>query len=167
MRRVRLNFYVTGIILIMLGVLIMRYPVEAIMSAGFVMGIGLIASGLNYCSGYYFFRLKRFILLGILDLLMGLYMTVQPGVTALIIPFATGLWLLLTGISRTGMSLWLGGAKISGWWLMLLIGIISILLAALMFASPVVGALYIMMITAGVLIASGILAILEGCVMFR
>lgn len=164
--RIRWHYYIAGIISIILGVLALRYPLEAIMSVGFFMGIGLIVSGIDYFSAYYFFGLKRFILLGLLDFMMGVYMTFQPGVTAFIIPFAVALWLLCVGISRVGMSLWLGGAKISGWWLMLLYGIGLIAAAGLMIASPFTG-LALMIILACNLIASGVMAILEGCIMFH
>ena len=167
MKSLRWNYYITGAILIILGVLTLRYPLEAIMSVGMFIGIGLVASGLNYFSAFYFFGLKRFILLGLLDFVMGVYMTVQPGVTALVIPFVVGLWLLTTGISRVGLSLWLGGAKISGWWLMLINGIVLIGLAVLICVSPLTSALSVMMILAVVLIASGVLALTEGCVMCR
>ncbi len=166
MKNYRTNYIITGAILIILGVLTLRYPVEAIMSAGFIIGIGLLASGLNYFSAYYFFGLKRFILLGLLDFIMGVYMIVQPGVTALVIPFVMAVWLLTTGISRVGLSLWLGGAEVSGWWLMLLDGIVLIALAGLMTAAPLSAALSVMMILAGVLIVSGVLAVIEGCVMY-
>ncbi len=145
----------------------MRYPLEAIMSAGFFIGIGLLMSGINYFSAYYFFGLKRFILLGLLDFIMGVYMIIQPGITAFIIPFVMAAWLLTTGISRVGLSLWLGGAKISGWWLMLINGIVLIILAGLMTAAPLSTAFSVMMILAGVLIASGVLELLEGFVMCR
>ena len=167
MRNFRTNYIITGVIQIVLGVLTMRYPLEAIMSAGVIIGIGLVASGLNYFSGFYFFGLKRFILLGILDFLMGVYMIAQPGVTAFVIPFVMALWLLIEGISRVGLSLWLGGAKVSGWWLMLLNGIVLILLAGLMTAAPLSMAFSVMMILGGVLMTSGVLSVIEGCVMYR
>lgn len=167
MKQIRINSYVTGIILIALGVLTMRYPVEAIMSAGLFIGFGLLVSGVNYFSGYYFFGLKRFIVLGILDILAGAAMILRPGVTAFLIPFVIAAWLFSTGVTRTCISFWLGGAKVQGWWLMLINGIALILLAMLMCISPLSSALSVMLILACVLIASGVLAILEGIFMFR
>ena len=93
------NFYITGLILIILGALTFRYPVEAIMTAGFFIGCGLVASGLNYFSGWYFFRCKRFIALGLLDLIAGVMMILQPGLSAFFMPFVIGLWLFATGIA--------------------------------------------------------------------
>ena len=167
MKNFRTNYLINGAILVILGVLTMRYPLEAIMSAGVIIGIGLLASGINYFSAYYFFGFKRFILLGLLDFVMGVYMIVQPGVTAFIIPFVMAAWLLTTGISRIGLSLWLGGAEISGWWLMLLNGIVLICFAVLMCVAPLSATFSVMMLLAGVLIASGVLSVLEGCIMCR
>lgn len=167
MRRLRWHYYVAGAISILLGLLSLRYPLGAIVSLGFFIGIGLIASGLDYFSAYYFFGLKRFILLGLLDFIMGIYMLFQPGVTAFVIPFAIGFWLFSSGISRIGVSLWLGGAKVQGWWLTLIYGIALVSLSALMIASPLTSALSVMIVLSCSLIAHGIMAIVEGCIMFR
>ena len=164
--KMRWNFYITGVILILLGALTFKYPLEAIMTAGFFIGIGLVASGLNYFSGWYFFRLKRFIALGLLDLLAGVIMILQPGLSAFLMPFVIGLWLLSTGIARTCAAFWLGGAKIQGWWYMLLNGLVLIIAALLMCASPLFSAISIMYLLAGILITAGILEIVEGHLVF-
>ena len=163
----RINPFITGAILIALGILTLRYPLSAIMTVGTFIGIGLVVSGMNSLSGFYFFRFKRFILLGLLDIIAGVLMIARPGITSFILPFVIGLWLFMTGISRVSVSFWLGGAKVGGWWLMLIDGIILIALAALMCASPIVSTLSVMMILACSLIAYGILAVLEGIVMFN
>ena len=165
MRTLRWNYYIAAIILIALGILTLRYPIEAIMSAGFVIGIGLIVSGINYFSAYYFFGLKRFILLGFLDVFAGAYLAIQPGAAAFIMPFVIGAWLFCTGLSRIGVSLWLGGAKVPYWQLMLINGIALILMAALMCVSPLSVSLSVMIILSCVLIISGILALIEGIIL--
>ncbi len=159
--------FITGIILIALGALTLRYPVSAILTVGTFIGIGLVISGINYMTGFYFFRLKRFILHGLLDIIAGVYMIAQPGITSFILPFVIGLWLFLTGISRFSVSMWLGGAKARGWWLMFIDSIVLITLAILMCASPIVSSLSIMIVLACSLIASGVLTLLEGFVMLR
>ena len=158
--------FITGAIFIALGVLTLKYPLSAIMTVGTFIGSGLVVSGINYLSGFWFFRFKRFILLGVLDIIAGSLMIARPGITSFVLPFVIGLWLFMEGISRMGVSLWLGGAKIKGWWLMLLNGIILVALSALMCASPLVGTLSIMLVLACALIASGVLAVLEGIIMF-
>lgn len=167
MTQVRRHYYIAGAISIILGILTFFHPLEALMTVGFFIGIGLILSGLDYFSAYYFFGFKRFILIGLLDFIMGVYMTFQPGLTAFIIPFAVGLWLFCAGTSRVGMSLWLGGAGVRGWWLMLIYGIGLIGAAVLMVVSPFTGAPALMLLLSFDLIASGIMAVIEGYMMFH
>ena len=162
----RWNFYITGLILILLGVLTFNYPLEAIMTAGFFIGWGLVASGINYFSGYYFFRFKRFIALGILDLIAGLIMIIQPGLSAFFMPFVIGLWLFSNGTARICASFWLGGAKIQGWWYMLINGLVLIISALLMCASPLISSISIMLVLSIILIIAGVFAIVEGHFIF-
>ncbi len=165
MKSLRVNFFVTGGILILLGVLTMRYPVEAIMSAGMIIGIGLVASGVNNVAGWYFFKLKRFLVQGFLDIIAGMIMLIQPGLTAFLIPFVLAAWLFSIGISRTCTSFWLGGAEIPGWWMVLISGIAMIAFALLVCISPLSSTFSVMLILSGVFIACGVLAIIEGCIM--
>ncbi|MBR1658486.1 MAG: DUF308 domain-containing protein [Synergistaceae bacterium] len=165
MKSLRVNLWVTGGILIVLGVLMLRYPLEAIMSAGIVLGIGLLMTGVNDVAGWYWFGVRRMLVLGALDIIMGVVMLTQPGLTAFVIPFVIGLWLFTAGISRTCASFWLGGAGIPGWWIVLVSGLAMILFAVMMCVSPLSSTFSVMMILSGVLIASGVLAVLEGFIM--
>ncbi|MBQ3586609.1 MAG: DUF308 domain-containing protein [Synergistaceae bacterium] len=164
MKSLRVNLWVTGGILILLGVLMMRYPIEAIMSAGMILGFGIIATGVNHIAGWYFFRLNRFLVMGFLDIIAGLIMVIQPGISAFFIPFVIGLWFFSEGISRMCAGFWLGGAEVPGWWMLLISGIAMIAFAVLMCISPLSSTFSVMMILSGVLIASGVLAVIEGFV---
>ncbi|MBR1437304.1 MAG: hypothetical protein IJ587_02085, partial [Synergistaceae bacterium] len=62
-------------------------------------------------------------------------------------------------------SFWLGGAGIPGWWIVLVSGLAMILFAVMMCVSPLSSTFSVMMILSGVLIASGVLAVLEGFIM--
>lgn len=162
----RINFFVTGAILIILGLITLYYPIEAIMSAGFFIGLGLIGSGINYFTGFKFLGLKRFLLWGVLDLISGVIMILQPGITAFIMPFVIAFWLFTEGIARTCTAFWLGGASIQGWKFMLINGLLLIAFAILMCISPLNSALSVMGVLAGVLITSGLFVIFEGYIMY-
>ena len=167
MKSIRTNLWITGGILIAVGALMMRYPIEAIMSAGIILGIGIIVSGINHVSGWYFFGLRRFLVMGIIDIIAGLVMVIQPGISAFVLPFVIGLWLFSEGISRTCAAFWLGGAGVQCWWFVLIGGLAMMLFAVMMFVSPLSSTFSVMMILSGVLIASGVLAIVEGLVISR
>ena len=162
----RWNFYLTGGILILLGALTFRYPVEAIMTAGFFIGCGLVASSLNYFTGWYFVRFQRFLALGLLDLIAGVIMLAQPGLSAFFMPFIIGAWLFSTGIARTCAAFWLGGAKIRGWWVVLLNGLALIISALLICASPFVASISIMILLGCILIIAGVFSVVEGITLY-
>ena len=54
-----------------------------------------------------------------------------------------------------------------GWWMVLIGGLAMIAFAVMMFVSPLSSTFSVMMILSGVLIASGVLAIVEGFVIPR
>ena len=164
MKSLRVNLWITGGILIAVGALMLRYPIEAILSAGMILGVGLIVSGLNELSAWHFFGVRRFIVEGIIDIIAGLALVIQPGISAFLIPFVIGLWLLTGGISRTCAAFWLGGAGVLGWWMVLVNGLAMIAFAVMMCIAPLSSTFSVMMILAGVLIASGVLAVVEGFV---
>ena len=167
MKSLRVNLWITGGILIAVGALMLRYPIEAILSAGMILGVGLIVSGLNELSAWHFFGVRRFIIVGIVDVIAGLALVVQPGMSAFLIPFVIGLWLLSAGISRTCAAFWLGGAEVPGWWMVLVNGLAMIAFAVMMCIAPLSSTFSVMMILSGVLVASGVLAIIEGFVIPR
>ena len=160
----RINFFITGAILIILGVITINYPLEAIMSAGFFIGLGLIASGINYFTGFKFLRLKRFLVWGVLDIAAGVIMLLQPGITAFIMPFVIAFWLFTEGVARTCTAFWLGGAGIQGWKFILLNGLLLIACAVLMCISPLNSALSVMAVLSGILMVSGLFVIFEGLI---
>ena len=183
MKRLRWTLYITGGILIALGLWSLTYPVEALLSLAFALGFGFCLSGLNYlvpCLPVPFGGALRgdrlyprwFLLLGVLDLLMGILMLTRIGLTAFMIPVMAGGWLFLVGLVRVGTSIRLRGIELDGvrvfprWWLMLMNGVALVAVACLMCASPLVGALSVVAVLGGSLIASGLLHILEGRVLF-
>ena len=167
MKSLRVNLWVTGAILIVLGVMMMRYPVEAIMSAGMILGVGLLMTGVNHVAGWYMFGLRRLLAFGFLDIVAGLVMVIQPGISAFLFPFVIGLWLLSAGLSRTCAGFWLGGAEMPGWWMVLVGGLAMVAFAVMMFVAPLSSTFSVMMILSGVLVASGVLAVVEGLMISR
>lgn len=141
------------------------------MSLAFFLGLGFCLSGVNYLVPY-FSRGEGsvypggFLFLGVLDLLTGVLMLTQLGLTAFMIPMVLAAWLVLAGAARVAISFRLRGLGFSKWWLMLLNGMVVVLLGCLMCASPMVAGLSVVMVLAWSLIAKGLLVILEARAVF-
>ena len=171
MKRLRWTLYITGGILILLGLWSLRYPVEALLSLALFLGLGFCLSGVNYIIPCLFRRGGSvypwwFVIFGLLDLMIGIVMLGRIGLTAFMLPLFVAAWLVFTGVARILTSFRLKSLGLSRWWLTLLNGVIIILLSCLMTASPLVAGLSVVMILAGTFIAKGLLLIMEGRVVF-
>ena len=86
-KTLRWTLYFTGGILIVLGLWAMTYPVEALMSLAFSLGVGFVLAGINHLVPCFSLRgdpmYPRWMLVqGVLDLLIGIVMLMRLGVTA-------------------------------------------------------------------------------------
>lgn len=163
----RVRLYISGIIRILLGILAFMYPLEALMDLALIWGVAVCVSGVNYIIACFNANFnyaacpKWFLFLsGLLDLFLGGIMISRLGLTAFMIPIFAAAWLFLSGLIRIVLSFKLK-KFLKRWWLMLLSGIATVILAVLMFSSPIIGGIYVVSIIAGTLIASGIFLIAE------
>ena len=176
-RKLRWTLYIKGAILIALGLWSLTYPLEALLSLAFALGLGFCLSGIDTLFPCFTLRgsslyPRWFLLLGILDLVIGFFMLTRLGLTAFMIPIAAGGWLFFTGLVRVGTSIRLRSIMIDGarlfprWWLLLLSGLALMAFACYLCVSPLIGALSVVMVLGGGLIASGVLHVLEGYAVF-
>ncbi|MBQ9565381.1 MAG: DUF308 domain-containing protein [Synergistaceae bacterium] len=176
-RELRWTLYVKGGILIALGLWSLTYPLEALLSLAFALGLGFCLSGISHLVPCFtlrgsFLYPRWFLLLGILDLLIGFIMLTRLGITAFMIPVAAGGWLFFTGLVRVGTAVRLRSITIDGvrvfprWWLLLLSGLALTVFACYLCASPLLGALSVVVVLGGGLVVSGVLHLIEGYAVF-
>lgn len=79
---------------------------------------------------------------GIIDLILGIYLIAYPMVSMEVIPFIIAFWLMFRGFSSTGYSIDLKryGTRDWGWYMAF--GILAILCSLLILWQPAIGALY-------------------------
>ena len=150
----------------MLGFWAMTYPVEALMSLAFVLGLGFILAGINHLVPCFSLRgdplYPRWMLFqGALDLLIGVVMLTRLGLTAFMIPVAAACWFCFTGFIRVFTSFRLRALGFRRWWRMLLNGLILVLCASLMLASPLLGGVSVAMLMGSIFVVSGFLILTE------
>ena len=121
-----------GIILIILSFFIFSNPPGALVALALYIGISLLFTGileiieafqiksLNGDWGWPLFG-------GILDLLFGIILLSNPGLTAATIPFIVGFWLIVSGIVVFVNSFSAKKAGYSGWFWYLLFGILVVI----------------------------------------
>ncbi len=101
-------------------------------------------------------------MIGIIELILGLVLLLQPQLSAQSLILFTGFWMMFTAVSRISFSFVLKKLNVTNWWLTLISGVITVLFSVLILINPVFaifGIVYLVSIPIGI---SGIMAILFG-----
>ena len=131
---------ITGLVLLLVGLLAMGSPLVAGLSLALMVGIILITAGI----GQLVFAVKTGrgfinIILGLLTLFIGAYMISDPGAALESLTIFLAIYLLVSGIFEIMMALQI--RPVSGWRWALFSGIISALLGAMIWSQfPLSGA---------------------------
>lgn len=158
MKRINTYLLITAVLLIALGVVCIIHPGASFASAAWLMGLLIIASGVF--SLIFGLRAQAFLpnagsttLLAVFQIIVGLMLAtnILASEVALIAVFS--MWVLFEGVSLAVLSLDYKKGGYDRWWLMLLLGLCSIILGFLALRNPERTGVFL-----GVLLGLGILA---------
>lgn len=101
-----------------------------------------------------------YLIVGIIDLLLGGYLMFHPGLMALIIPFIIALWLMFRGFSTIGLSMDAQQIGIKGWGWYLTFGILAVICSIMIIWQPIAGVAAAIYMTAAAFLFIGIFRII-------
>lgn len=159
-------FCITAVLMVVLGILTLKMPGEALLTLGLLLGCGFVITGI-FCLIAFFgakdkiFRSGWTLVQGILDVIIGIFLLVNWKVAVIAIPFIVAFWMLFSGIARIAGSIDLKGLGLKNWWLVLITGILAIIVSVLILFYPVAGAFATVLIIGIYLIIYGILIFVE------
>ena len=152
-----------GLFAIVVGVAVFVFPLQSYVTISIMFGILMLAVGaaqlLIASSSNNYLAMRGYVIVGgVIDLLLGVFLCVYPGVTLVVLPILMGLWLLY----HSFMTIALGGDmetfRIPGGALVITGGIIILLLAIAVLINPFGAGIATVIVIAGVgLIVLGIL----------
>ena len=118
-----------GIVYIIVALWLMFSPVSTYVALSIIFSVSMLSWG-------------WYILGGLIDLVLGIYLIAYPMVSMEVIPFIIAFWLMFRGFSSTGYSIDLKryGTRDWGWYMAF--GILAILCSLLILWQPAIGALY-------------------------
>jgi uncharacterized membrane protein HdeD (DUF308 family) len=141
MKRINIYLIVTAVLLIALGVVCIFNPGAGFVSAAWLMGLFILASGIS--SLIFGLRAQAFLpnagsttLLAIFQIIVGLMLAtnILASQIALIAVFA--MWVMFEGVSLAVLSIDYKKGGYDRWWVMLLLGVCSSLLGFLAIRKP-------------------------------
>lgn len=149
-----------GVLMIVLGLWVWFNPVASLLGLALYIGIAFLLVGAGYLAASFSFRSGWFLLVGLLDVFVGLILVANLGVTAATLPVIFALWCLAVGAAQLVSSF---NLKKDGfpWGWTFGIGLLGILFAFLILVFPALGAVTITTLAGAYAVLYGVLAVAE------
>lgn len=153
-------YAVRGVVAIILGVVAFARPEQALQALVLVFGAfalvdGSLAMVAGIASHRYFKRWWAVLLEGVAGVVIGLLTFFWPNITAFALLYLIAAWALITGIFEIVAAIQFRRV-ITGEWMMVLGGLLSILFGVLLFVFPAAGAVSVMWMIGIYAVAFGI-----------
>ena len=137
-------FAVRGVVAVIFGVVALIWPGQTLQALVLVFGAyalvdGIFAMFAGIASRRYFERWWAVLLEGVVGVVIGLLTFFWPNITALVLLYFIAAWALITGIFEIVAAIQLRRV-ITGEWMLILGGLLSILFGVLLFVFPGAGA---------------------------
>ena len=168
-KTVRILNIVAGILLIAAGIYCLCNEDVAVLSAGLMLGIFMLAAGIAEIvvfagtsgvligSGW-------LLLDGVLTVIMSLFLLFNQWFTLLSLPFLFTVWLMFSGISRFVSAFDLHALGVRGWGWVLAVGILLMVAGFICMMDPWVSAAAVGVTVGVVFLLEGISAIVYACI---
>ena len=151
---------VAGIIMALLGIYVWLNPVVSLLALALYLGIAFIVVGAGYAAISFRYESGWYLLVGLLDIFVGIIFVANLGVTAASLPIIFALWCLAVGIIQivAAYRSYKGGY---GWSWSLVAGILGVVFAFLILVYPVLGTITITALMGAYILLYGVVEILE------
>lgn len=129
---------VAGLIMVALGVYIWFNPAVTLVALALYLGVVFIIVGAGYISFSFSYKSGWYLLVGIIDILVGVIFVANLGLTAASMPIIFALWCLAVGIIQIYAGLTLKKLELPWIW-SISAGALGILFGVLILAYPALG----------------------------
>ena len=160
LRQMKTGTIIMSIGYLLIGLLLLTQPASFLQWICLAFGVVILLTGIVNVVRYFRisgtgFRAPFLLTGGVVAIAVGLFLLISPKTVVSILPVVFGLFILLDGCIRIGNSVELAKAHGQKWWLLLLLGLFSVLLGILLIFHPFDALV-------GVVMLSGILLVVEG-----
>ena len=157
-----------GILVIIAGILVFVFPAQSYFALGVLFGILMLLSGaaqlvIAGTSGNYLVMRSYVVIGGVVDLLLGLFLCIYPGVTMVVLPVFLGIWMLYHSFIIIAFGGDMDTFRIPDGGLVVIGGILLLLLSIMILINPLgTGVETVLLLTGiGIIIFGALLCVLS------
>ncbi|MBQ8870921.1 MAG: DUF308 domain-containing protein [Alphaproteobacteria bacterium] len=149
-----------GILMIVLGTYVWFNPFISLMALSLYIGVALIVIGAGYVASSMSLESGWFMFVGVIDVIIGIILVSNLGVSAVTLPIIFALWSIAVGSVQLVSSYHLSKAELPWGW-SLSLGLLGIVFGFLILQYPELGAVTISTLLGLYIVLYGILEIVE------
>lgn len=132
---------IAGILCIVAGICVFAFPIESYVTLAVLFGILMLLTGaaqliISSTSGNYLMMKGYFIVGGILDVILGIFLCVYPGVSLFVLPILMGLWMLYHSFIIISFGADMDTFRLSGGGMFTVFGILLLILSIFVLVDP-------------------------------
>ncbi len=149
-----------GIIMIIVGFAVWMNPIASLIALAIYAGIAFIIAGVGYIVSSFSFQSGWELLVGLLDVFVGIILVSNLGVTIVSLPIIFALWCLAVGIIQMVTSFKIKKIGLPWGWSFLM-GLLGIIFSFMILGHPIVGALTITTVIGLYIVVYGAISVAE------
>ena len=146
---------IAGLVCLAMGVVVFVFPLESYVTLAILFGVMMLAVGaiqliVASTSGNYLTMRGYFVVGGVLDLMLGIFLCIYPGVTLVALPLMLGVWMLYNSFIIIAFGGDMETFRLGGSGLVVAGGVILLLLSVLVLLNPLGAGVQTVIIIAGI-----------------
>ena len=162
LRYMKTGTFLLSIAYVVLGVLLLVMPETSLLWICYAFGAVVLLTGAVCLVQYARIRGTGFaapfmLVGGVITGALGVFTLLKPAVVASFLPVVFGLFIVVDGLNRIGSGISLAKQQGRRWWVLLLLGVLSIALGLFLILRPLDIALSVVMLCGILLIVEGVL----------
>lgn len=146
---------IAGLLCLVMGVVVFVFPLESYMTLAILFGVLMLAVGalqlfVASTSGNYLTMRGYFVVGGVLDLILGIFLCLYPSVTLVALPLMMGLWMMYNSFVIIAFGGDMETFRLGGSGLVIVGGVLLLLLSILVLLNPFSAGIATVIVLAGV-----------------
>ena len=132
---------IAGILCVVAGICVFAFPIESYVTLSILFGVLMLLTGVAQLiiastSGNYLMMKGYFIVGGVLDVILGIFLCLYPGVSLVVLPIMMGLWLMYHSFIIISFGGDMDTFRLSGSGMMIILGILLLMLSIFVLVDP-------------------------------
>lgn len=146
---------IAGLLCLVMGVVVFVFPLESYMTLAILFGVLMLAVGalqlfVASTSGNYLTMRGYFVVGGVLDLILGIFLCLYPSVTLVALPLMMGVWMMYNSFVIIAFGGDMETFRLGGSGLVIVGGVLLLLLSILVLLNPFSAGMATVIVLAGV-----------------